>query len=293
MRMMFPFTLEPKFNRPPRSYMKFHKIAAVLLMSVMLSAQTGQAADAATEIRGVVTQIQTKLKAGQNSEAQLAAELKEFDALIAKYKASAPEDAAQAAFMKAILYVQVFEDTAKGSAMITQIGKDFPETKVGKQVPQVLASIKKMEESQKAQSALKVGAQFPDFSEKDLNGKPLSIAQYKGKVVLVDFWATWCGPCIGELPNVKAAYQKYHKDGFEIIGISLDSDKAKLTSFLAKENMTWPQYFDGKGWQNKVSTSYGINSIPATFLLDGTGKIIAKDLRGPALEAAVAKALKK
>jgi len=156
--------------------MKFKMLATALVLSACLLGQAVRAADAQTEVKELITQIQTKLKAGQTSEAQLSAELKAFDALIAKYKANAPEDAAQAAFMKAILYVQVFEDPAKGSAMLTQIGKDFPETKVGKQIPQVLASIKKMEESQKAQSALKVGAQFPDFSEKDLSGKPLSIA---------------------------------------------------------------------------------------------------------------------
>lgn len=273
--------------------MRFKSIMLAVILAAGAIVQQSHAADAQTEVRAVITKIQTKLKAGQNSEAQLAAELKEFDELVAKHKASAPEDAAQAALMKAALYLQVFEDTAKASAMMTQLQKDFPDTKAGKQVPQVLASIKKMEESQKAQANLKVGAQFPDFKEKDLDGKPLSISGLKGKVVLVDFWATWCGPCIGELPHVKKTYEKYHKDGFEIVGISLDQDKDTLTKFLAKEKMTWPQYFDGQGWQNKVSTSYGINSIPATFLLDVEGKIIAKGLRGEALEAAVAKALGK
>lgn len=273
--------------------MKFKAIVTAALLTACLLGHEVQAADAQTEVRSLITQIQTKLKAGQKSEAQLSAEMKAFDDLIAKYKTTSPEDAAQAAFMKAILYVQVFEDPAKGTALLAQLQKDFPETKAGKQVPQVIASLKKMEEAEKAQANLKVGAQFPDFKETDLNGKPLSISGLKGKVVLVDFWATWCGPCIGELPHVKKAYEKYHKDGFEIVGISLDQDKAKLTSFIAKENMTWPQYFDGKGWGNKVSTSYGINSIPATFLLDKEGKVLAKGLRGDALEQAVAKALGK
>jgi thiol-disulfide isomerase/thioredoxin len=125
----------------------------------------------------------------------------------------------------------------------------------------------------------------------DLDGKPLSVANDKGKIVLIDFWATWCGPCVRELPNVLKVYAKDHDKGFDIIGVSLDSDKAKLTSFIKEKNMTWPQYFDGKGWENKVSTKYGINSIPATYLLGKDGKIIGKDLRGDALDNAVTTAL--
>jgi thiol-disulfide isomerase/thioredoxin len=136
-----------------------------------------------------------------------------------------------------------------------------------------------------------IGAPLKDFDEKDLEGKPLSIASRKGKVVLIDFWATWCGPCVRELPNVLKTYEKYHDKGFEIIGISLDSDKDKLTTFIKEKKMTWPQYFDGKGWQNKVSTQYGIQSIPATYLIDKEGKVLAIGLRGEALEAAVGKAL--
>ena len=139
--------------------------------------------------------------------------------------------------------------------------------------------------------ALPVGSPFPDFSETDVNGKPISVAQYKGKIVLVDFWATWCGPCVGELPNVLKTYEKYHSKGFEIVGVSLDSDKSKLTSFIQAKNMTWQQFFDGGGWKNKIAQKYTVHSIPATYLIDKDGKLLAKNLRGPALEEAVGKAL--
>jgi peroxiredoxin len=111
--------------------------------------------------------------------------------------------------------------------------------------------------------------------------------------VLVDFWDTWCPPCVAELPNVLAAYRTYHDRGFVIIGISLDKDQNALTAFIKDHDMSWPQYFDGKGWENKLATQYGIQSIPATFLLDGKGRIVAKDLRGPALETELAKLLAK
>jgi peroxiredoxin len=94
-----------------------------------------------------------------------------------------------------------------------------------------------------------------------------------------------------EMPNVISAYKKYHDKGLEIIGVSLDQDKEKLTTVLQNQGITWPQYFDGQGWQNKVSTKYGIQSIPANFLIDKKGNIIGKDLRAEALDEAVAKAL--
>lgn len=123
--------------------------------------------------------------------------------------------------------------------------------------------------------------------------KPISLEKLKGKVVLIDFWATWCGPCIAELPNVIAAYEKFHDQGFEIVGISLDDDEQKLKDFLAKNKMPWPQFFDGKGWQNEVGQAYGVQSIPATYLIGRDGKIAKVGLRGPALEREVAKQLAK
>jgi thiol-disulfide isomerase/thioredoxin len=140
--------------------------------------------------------------------------------------------------------------------------------------------------------SLPIGSPFPDFDETDLGGEPISVAGFKGKVVLVDFWATWCGPCRGELPNVIATYQKHHADGFEIIGVSLDSDRNTLNTFLKQtDGMTWQQYFDGQGWSNKLAVKYGVESIPFAVLVGPDGKIIGKSLRGEELEDAVAHAL--
>lgn len=132
-------------------------------------------------------------------------------------------------------------------------------------------------------------AELPENTT-DTDGNAIKISDYNDKLVLIDFWATWCGPCIGELPNVKEAYSKYKSKGFDIIGISLDSDLEKLATFVEKKEMPWRQVSDGKQWSSKFARHYGINSIPATFLLKN-GKVVAKDLRGADLEKAIIKYL--
>jgi thiol-disulfide isomerase/thioredoxin len=104
-----------------------------------------------------------------------------------------------------------------------------------------------------------------------LDGRQVDLEKLQGKVVLVDFWATWCAPCVAELPAVKAAYEKLHPKGFEIVGISFDSQKEALEKFVAKEKMPWPQFFDGEGWGNKFGREFAIQSIPTMWLVDKKG----------------------
>ena len=144
---------------------------------------------------------------------------------------------------------------------------------------------------------LLVGGKPISFEAKTTTGEEIRFPEdYKGKVVLLDFWATWCGPCRAELPAVRKVYEDLHAKGFEILGVSLDNaDTAeKLAAFTASNKMPWAQISDGKGWQAELATKYGVRSIPAAFLIDGKGKITAmgNDLRGerlrPAVEAALA-----
>jgi thiol-disulfide isomerase/thioredoxin len=271
--------------------MKRLLLPALLAFGLLTYTPATFGADAKAELQELVGKVKAKLSGGHKTEADLADELKGFDTLLAEHKGEKTEDVAQILSMKALLYAEVLDDDDKATELLKQVQTDYPDTAASKQAAQIVASIAQQSESKKLRKGLVAGAAFPEFEGQDLEGKPLSVASRKGKVVLIDFWATWCGPCVAELPNVLAAYKKYHDKGFEIIGISLDKDHDKLTSFIKEKDVTWPQYFDGQGWQNKVSTKYGINSIPATFLLDKDGKIIASDLRGEALDAALGKAL--
>ncbi|WP_432714656.1 redoxin family protein [Pedobacter sp.] len=133
----------------------------------------------------------------------------------------------------------------------------------------------------------KIGVK-PSFTLPDVNGKAISLASLKGKVVLVDFWASWCGPCRKENPNLVKAYEKYKSKGFEIIGVSLDNKKNAWESAIKADQLAWLHVSDLKGWNSELAAEYGIKSIPTSFLVDAEGTIIAKDLRGEDLEKKLA-----
>ncbi len=157
--------------------------------------------------------------------------------------------------------------------------------------PQFLTAAQGSLEDLDVLKTLAVGNEPIPFSVEGLDGKKLSLADFKGKVVLLDFWATWCMPCKVEMPNVIRIHKKFNEKGFEIIGISLDNNKTAVESFIKDNEMVWPQFFDGKGWQNTVAQQYRVRSIPATYLIDKNGKIRYRSLRGKELEAAVEKLL--
>jgi thiol-disulfide isomerase/thioredoxin len=155
--------------------------------------------------------------------------------------------------------------------------------------PRVVAEAKRQLDGLQMQRKL---AKEPlDLKFKAVDGTDIDLAKLRGKVVLLDFWAVWCGPCRVEIPNVVATYKQLHKDGFEIVGISLDQDKEKLTSFTKQAGMTWPQYFDGKMWSNEISSRFGINAIPAMWLLDKKGFVRNTEARGGELADQVKKLL--
>lgn len=130
-----------------------------------------------------------------------------------------------------------------------------------------------------------VGAIAPDFEQNTPDGQPMKLSDLRGNVVLVDFWASWCGPCRRENPHVVKLYDKYKSKGFEVLGVSLDRTKSKWENAIAKDKLTWKHVSDLKGWKNQVAKQYSVRSIPHTILLDKDGRILARNLRGADLDA--------
>ena len=151
---------------------------------------------------------------------------------------------------------------------------------------------KKLKEVADALKINGIGGKSPEFTLSSQDNIPVSLASFKGKYVLIDFWASWCGPCRQENPNVVKAFNQFKNKNFTILGVSLDEDKAAWQQAIKKDNLTWQHVSDLKGWNSQVAALYGVKAIPANFLLDTNGKIIAKDLRGEDLVNKLSEILK-
>ncbi len=201
-------------------------------------------------------------------------------------------DNVEAQFMKTHPASWVTWDMVKGRGVIIEpvtyeplfnsVDQKFRDSEEGKKIAERIAITKK--------SA--IGNKVMDFTQNNMGGAPVTLSSLKGKYVLVDFWASWCGPCRAENPNVLKAYQKFKDRNFEVLAVSLDDNKEKWAEAVEKDGMPWIQVSDLKGWKNDVAVQFGILAIPQNLLIDPNGTIIAKNLRGEALDRELEKFLK-
>ncbi|MBS1512120.1 MAG: redoxin domain-containing protein [Bacteroidetes bacterium] len=177
-------------------------------------------------------------------------------------------------------YCQLSEDMAQTENLYNQLSNDVKNSPMGIAVLQFIAQTKN-----------DYGRLLPDFTQADTSGNPVTLSSLRGKYVLVDFWASWCGPCRQENPNVVAAYNKYKDKNFTVLGVSLDRTKNPWVDAIKMDGLTWTHVSDLQGWQNAVAQQNNITSIPQNFLIDPQGKIVGKNLRGIALEKKLEKLL--
>jgi peroxiredoxin len=173
-----------------------------------------------------------------------------------------------------------------------KFSKEKPDSRYTKEYVDALNKFKEATTGAANSEGPAIGAEAPDIKLSSPEGKVVPLSSLKGKYVLIDFWASWCGPCRKENPNVVRLYNEYKDKDFEIYGVSLDQDKAKWLKAIEKDQLSWVHVSDLKGWQSSAAELYNVTGIPATYLIDKEGKIIARNLRGRALENKLAEILK-
>lgn len=176
---------------------------------------------------------------------------------------------------------QLNEDGEKMAELYGMLKPEVKETAFGKYIEGQLGDVNRFP----------IGKPMEDFSQADTSGKQIKLSDFKGKYVLVDFWASWCGPCRVENPNVVKVFEKYKDKNFTVFGVSLDKSRDPWIAAIYKDHLTWPHVSDLKGWNNEVAVKFHITSIPQNLLLDPNGNVIAKNLRGEALAAKLASIL--
>ena len=224
------------------------------------------AKDAPAEARAEAGQALIELHAEPLLDSSSPGALAGIERELVAFQKQFPDDErnARLQLLRARLYQKA--DPAKAESIARQ--------SVGNKDPQLAG------EAQQFLAVLELSKKPLDLKFTAVDGTAIDFKNLRGKVVLLDFWATWCGPCVMEVPNVVATYRKLHGQGFEIVGISLDNSKDKLLAFTKQRGMTWPQYFDGKVWSNDISSRFRVTGIPAMWLIDKKGYVRNTEARG-------------
>lgn len=177
-------------------------------------------------------------------------------------------------------------------AFSQSLNRRFPNTKMTREYGEFYTKVKARQTQPTTTTDTELEKIAPELSLPDKDGNIVTLSSYKGKYVLLDFWASWCGPCRGENPNVVAAYQRFKDKNFTVLSVSLDDKKEDWLAAVEEDGLAWVQVSDLKGWQSPAAAAYSIHSIPSSFLIDTAGKIIARNLRGPQLEEKLQEILK-